>query len=190
MSEDQKTISITGTNNKYQIKKMIKDRKVEKETKKRVVSEKWSFSDECFLHTYQIKVLDNIFENNYQHNDETSRIAIQEINKKIYGYKQQDTLKKHYDSEKFLTFESVIKKLIESELKCRYCKCEMSILYDVSREMKQWSVDRIDNDKGHNLENYYLACLECNLKRRRRNDEKFLFTKQLKLVKKDDSLIN
>jgi len=186
MSEDQKTISITGTNNKYQIKKMIKDRKVEKETKKRVVSEKWSFSDECFLHTYQIKVLDNIFENNYQHNDETSRIAIQEINKKIYGYKQQDTLKKHYDSEKFLTFESVIKKLIESELKCRYCKCEMSILYDVSREMKQWSVDRIDNDKGHNIDNFHLACLDCNLKRRRRTDEKFLFTKQLNIVKQEN----
>jgi hypothetical protein len=46
MSEDQKTISITGTNNKYQIKKMIKDHKVEKEIKKRVVSENWTFSDE------------------------------------------------------------------------------------------------------------------------------------------------
>ena len=186
MSEDQKTISITGTNNKYQIKKMIKDHKLEKEVKKRVVSEKWSFSDECFLYSYQIQVLNNIFENNYQNNDEISRIAIQEINKKIYVYKQQDTLKKHYDSEKFLTFESVIKKLIESELKCRYCKCEMSILYDVSREMKQWSVDRIDNDKGHNIDNFHLACLDCNLKRRRRTDEKFLFTKQLNIVKQDN----
>jgi hypothetical protein len=82
MSEDQKTISITGTNNKYQIKKMIKDHKLEKEVKKRVVSEKWSFSDECFLYSYQIQVLNNIFENNYQNNDEISRIAIQEINKK------------------------------------------------------------------------------------------------------------
>jgi len=185
-SEDRKTISITGINNKYQIKKMIKDRKVEKEVKKRVVSEKWSFSDEYFLYPYQMQLLNNIFENNLQNNDEITKIAIQEINKKIYGYKQQDNIKKHYNAEIFLTFESVIKKLIESELKCRYCKCEMSVLYDVSREMKQWSVDRIDNDKGHNIDNFHLACLDCNLKRRRRTDEKFLFTKQLNIVKQDN----
>ena len=35
----------------------------------------------------------------------------------------------------------------------------------------------------YNIDNYYLACLECNLKRRRRSDDKFLFTKQMKLVK-------
>ena len=57
MTEQQKKINITGTNNRYQIKKMIKDHKVEKEIKKRVVSEKWTFSDECFLYPYQIKIL-------------------------------------------------------------------------------------------------------------------------------------
>jgi len=187
MSEDQKTINITGTNNKYQIQKMIKDDKVEKEIKKRVVSEKWDFSVEYFLYPYQMQVLNNIFENNSQNNNEITKIAIQEINKKIYGYKQQDILKKHYDAEKFLTFDSVIKKLIESELKCRYCKCEMLVLYNVLREMKQWSVDRVDNDKGHNNDNFHLACLDCNLKRRRRTDDKFLFTKQLNIVKQENS---
>jgi hypothetical protein len=62
----------------------------------------------------------------------------------------------------------------------------MNVLYDISREMRQWSVDRIDNDKGHNINNYHLACLECNLKRRRRTDEKFLFTKQLNIIKHDN----
>lgn len=186
MSEEQKKINITGTNNRYQIKKMIKDHKVEKEVKKRVASENWCFSNDCFSYTYQINLLNSILKNNLQYNDEISKIVIQEINKKIYGYKQQDIIKKHYDVDKFLTFESTINKLVETELKCRYCKCEMSILYDVSREMKQWSVDRIDNDKGHNIDNFHLACLECNLKRRRRTDEKFLFTKQLNIVKKDN----
>ena len=74
-------------------------------------------------------------------------------------------------------------KLIECDLKCRYCRESMTILYDVSREMKQWSVDRIDNDMGHNEDNYHLACLDCNLKRRRQTDKKFLFTKQLSIVK-------
>ena len=112
-----------------------------------------------------------------------SKIAIQQINKKISSYKQQDILKKMLDNDKFLTFESVIFKMIECELKCRYCKNEMSVLYEISREMCQWSVDRIDNDLGHNIDNYHLACLDCNLKRRRRTDEKFLFTKQLNIVK-------
>ncbi len=76
--------------------------------------------------------------------------------------------------------------MIECELKCRYCKKEMSVLYDISREMTQWSVDRIDNDQGHNINNFHLACLDCNLKRRRRTDEKFLFTKQLNIIKQDN----
>jgi hypothetical protein len=52
--------------------------------------------------------------------------------------------------------------------------------------MYQWSVDRIDNDFGHNIDNFHLACLECNLKRRRRTDEKFLFTKQLNIIKSEN----
>jgi hypothetical protein len=75
---------------------------------------------------------------------------------------------------------------MECELKCRYCTKEMNVLYDISREMTQWSVDRIDNDLGHNISNFHLACLDCNLKRRRRTDEKFLFTKQLNIIKQDN----
>jgi hypothetical protein len=186
MSEENKSISIRGTNNRYQMKKLISQHKIEKEVKKRVVSEKWCFSDECFSYSYQLQVINNIFKNGFQSSDEISKTVIQEINKKISGYKQQDSLKKHYDNDKFITFESITNKMIECELKCRYCNCEMSILYDVSREMKQWSVDRIDNDKGHNIDNFHLACLDCNLKRRRRTDEKFLFTKQLNIIKQDN----
>jgi hypothetical protein len=106
---------------------------------------------------------------------------------KICGYKQQDKLKKLYDENKFLTYETVIQKLLECQLKCYYCKAELKVLYDISRQMTQWSVDRIDNDKGHNNDNFHIACLECNLKRRRRTDDKFLFTKQMKLVKVDNN---
>ena len=127
----------------------------------------------------------DISNNNLTYIDEVSKIAIQEINKKIYSYKQQDKLKKLFNEIKFLTFDSIINKMIECELKCRYCKIGMNVLYDISREVNQWSVDRIDNDLGHNIDNFHLACLDCNLKRRRRTDEKFLFTKQLNIVKKD-----
>ena len=184
MDDFSKIINITGTNNKYQMKK-INERNIEKEVKKRVQSEKWSFSDENYEYSNQIKMIIDISNNNLTYIDEVSKIAIQEINKKIYSYKQQDKLKKLFNEIKFLTFDSIINKMIECELKCRYCKIGMNVLYDISREVKQWSVDRIDNDLGHNIDNFHLACLDCNLKRRRRTDEKFLFTKQLNIVKKD-----
>jgi hypothetical protein len=155
--------------------------------KKRVETENWNFSNEYYLYDNQIKTIKDIKSNNYDDSDNIFKITLQQINKKIYGYKQQDILKKKFNEDNFITIQSIINKMIECELKCYYCKCEMNVLYDISREMKQWTVDRIDNDFGHNLDNYYLACLECNLKRRRRSDEKFLFTKQLKIVKRDET---
>jgi hypothetical protein len=184
MDEISKKINITGTNNKYMIKKIENGYK--KEIKKRLVSEKWKFSEEYYEYESQIKLIRDIIENNYSQKDEMTKLAINEINKKISNYKNQDNLKKHLDNEKFLTLKSVLNKMEECELKCRYCKCKMSVLYDISREMTQWSVDRIDNDKGHNIDNFHLACLNCNLKRRRRTDEKFLFTKELNIVKHDN----
>lgn len=194
---EQKTINITGIHNKYQMNKLIKERKTE--PKKREVSKKWSFPEEYYNYEKQMKLinvisiknLENKLGNNLEENlenkleDEITQTVIQEINKKIYGYKHQDILKKKLDANAFIDFNCVIQKMIECELKCRYCKCVMSVLYDITREMKQWSVDRIDNDKGHNKDNFHLACLDCNLKRRRRTDEKFLFTKQLNIVKNE-----
>jgi hypothetical protein len=179
--DEKKIINVTGTNNKYQLKKLINNTKEEK--KKRVITDTWSFELPTIVN--QLQIITDISNNNMTHLDTISKTICQEINKKISSYKQQDLLKKRLNLEKFLTFESVIKKLIECELKCRYCKTDMFVLYDITREQKQWSIDRVDNNQGHNIDNYHLACLDCNLKRRRRTDEKFLFTKQLKLVKQD-----
>ena len=192
--EEVKQITLNVPNKRI-TRALIQENK-DKKDKKRVAAENWSFPIENYLYEKQMKMIKDIHANNYNHIDEVSKIAIQQINRKIYGYKQQDIIKKLLNEEHFINIQSIINKMLECELKCYYCSDSMNILYDISREMKQWSVDRIDNDKGHNLDNYYLACLECNLKRRRRSDEKFLFTKQLKIVKKedldkkDDSLIN
>ena len=184
MEDNSKTISISGIHNKRQIKNLNSEPGAIKIAKKRVQSEKWSFSNENFEYLNQLQMVKNIFNNEFRHNDDdVSKIALQEINKKISGYKQQDRIKKRYDEPQFLTLESVIIKMVECELKCRYCRGEMDVIYDISRESRQWSVDRINNDLGHNLTNFHLACLECNLKRRRRTDEKFLFTKQLNIIK-------
>ena len=183
MDDTLKKISISGTNNKYHMKKIMNG--YETLLKKRVDSKNWTFSEEDFTHSNQMNMIIDISNNisNINITNSISKIAIQQINKKISSYKQQDILKKHLNNDTFVTFESVILKMIECELKCRYCKKEMSVLYEISREMCQWSIDRIDNNLGHNIDNYHLACLECNLKRRRQTDEKFLFTKQLNIVK-------
>ena len=180
MEEGSKKISITGTNNKYQMKKMVMN--YEKQIKKRVHTENWNITNEHYEYANQIKMINDI-SNNIE--NDVTKIAIQEINKKIAGYKQQDKIKKIFDESNFLTFDSIINKIIECELKCRYCLKEMNVLYDISREMTQWSVDRINNNLGHNIDNFHLACLDCNLKRRRRTDDQFLFTKQLNIIKQD-----
>jgi hypothetical protein len=151
--------------------------------RKRVIAESWTFTIDDYAYKNQIETVKNIKSNEYSYIDEKTKIILQQINKKIYGYKQQDIIKKLLDNDKFITLKSVIDKMIACELKCYYCQCEMNVLYDISREMKQWTVDRIDNDLGHNVDNFYIACLECNLKRRRRSDDKFFFTKQMKLIK-------
>jgi hypothetical protein len=178
------TYTIDNKNIIVSNKNIFKINKVKK-IKKRVQSQKWSFSDENFEYLKQKEIIIKISQNNFKYFDDVSKIVIQEINRKIYGYKQQDKIKKYLDEDKFLLFETIIHKMIDCDLKCRYCEDSMFVLYDISRELKQWSVDRIDNYLGHNEDNFHLACLDCNLKRRRRTDEKFLFTKQLNIVKQN-----
>ena len=60
----------------------------------------------------------------------------------------------------------------------------MLIFYNKVRDMEQWTLDRIDNDLNHSCENVVICCLRCNLQRRCQNKDKFLFTKQLRIVKK------
>ena len=68
-------------------------------------------------------------------------------------------------------------------MKCKYCRESVFLLYKEVRDPKQWTLDRIDNNFGHNNDNVIICCLDCNLKRRNTNMNKFLFTKQLKISK-------
>ena len=180
---NEKKITIIGQNNRYQMKKVMKE---EKKTKIRIETEKWSKLDKINLTIgKQIEVIKKIKENNYSSYNDESRIMCQQLDRKISGYKQQDVDKKVLDLEKLLNLKNVIDKLIDCELNCYYCTSKMYLLYEIVRESKQWTVDRINNDLGHNNDNFVVACLECNLKRRCRTKEKFLFTQQLCIVKKE-----
>jgi hypothetical protein len=180
-SNEKKQINITGQSNRYQIKKLTQEKKKDK---KRVEIEKLNLTEEYFIFEKQIEIMNNILNNDEDKNG--SKILIKQIEKKINSYKQQDVDKKVLNNEKFINLKFIIDKLIETEIKCYYCKCEMYILYENVRDLKQWTVDRINNDLGHNVDNVVLACLDCNLKRRCRSADKFLFTKQLNIIKQDN----
>ena len=106
MDEQPKIINITGVNNRYMMKKLIKNHKEENENKKRIVTQKWSFSKEYYEYNQQMNLINEIYNNNDNDNDkEAIKTTIQEIKRKISSYKQQDILKKHWDEENFLTLD-------------------------------------------------------------------------------------
>jgi hypothetical protein len=164
--------------------------KVHKTPKKRITSQQWSFSLAQCSHTIQKQLL-------YHLRDSASSLSLfeenvtktmaQEIRKKIQGYKQQDKYKRIFNAEQFITYAYILDKMIECQLLCRYCNQPIYVLYDISRENIQWTVDRIENHLGHNQNNICLSCLECNLKKRRRSDEKFYFSQRMVLIKCPDT---
>jgi hypothetical protein len=185
--QGEKRVLISGTNNRYQIKKLTK---TDVEVKKRKASKKWCLTEEYFGDEKQellIKELFNLFKNDNVDFSEATLVIRNELNKKISSYKQQDIIRKLLDEDKFIDLDTVITMLYECNLECYYCKEKMVILYELVREMKQWSVDRINNDIGHNKDNIVMACLDCNLKRRRKGKDAFLFTKQLNIIKSEEN---
>ena len=186
ISSEKKQINITGQSNRYQIKKLTQEKKTDK---KRVEIEKLNLTEEYFTFEKQLELINNINSLNSLNKEEdknASKIMSKQIEKKISSYKQQDIDKKLLNNEKIINLKCIIDKLIETEIKCYYCKSEMYVLYENVREPKQWSVDRINNDLGHNIDNFVLACLDCNLKRRCKSADKFLFTKQLNIIRQDN----
>ena len=105
-----------------------------------------------------------------------------EVERKLSGYKNQDVKKKKL-SDKLISYEECLEKLVISKLKCYYCKTDCLITYENVREQSQWTLDRIDNSIGHEKDNVVICCLKCNLKRRTTDDEKFKFTKQMRIIK-------
>jgi hypothetical protein len=108
-----------------------------------------------------------------------------QINYKINSYKGQDVKKGLLLETDFVNYEYVLNLLIEKQLKCFYCLEDVLLLYNYVRENKQWTLERIDNKIGHNRGNVEIACLQCNLRRRTMYHERYVFTKQLCVIKMD-----
>ena len=55
----------------------------------------------------------------------------------------------------------------------------MYVLHEIAFDSKQWTLDRVDNALGHNVDNVVVSCLECNLKRRLTHKKRFDLGKQI-----------
>jgi hypothetical protein len=179
---DTKKIIFTGTTTKYEMNKIDNNKK--KEKKKKVETNTWNLNEKELSFEIQLELLKNMYNKSTILTDKTiNNFIINHIKTKISSYKQQDILKNIFLEPEFVTFEYVVDLLNACDLKCHYCSCETYLLYEFVREMKQWSLDRINNDIGHNKNNLVMACLECNLKRRRTNKDAFFMTKNLTITR-------
>lgn len=155
----------------------------EKPIKTRVIvqTDKWLMVDT----ETQFNYIKNIA-NNIAQDDGITALIRNQIQQKLYGYRGQDIDKKIFDGEQFINLSQVISLIVKAENKCYYCKKSVHLLYDIVREPKQWTLDRINNKLGHNHNNVLLACLNCNLRRRTMHTERYVFTKQLNIVKQPE----
>ena len=78
----------------------------------------------------------------------------------------------------------VIIKLVEESKTCYYCGQELIFQGGNGVLPSNATLDRIDNDYGHNKNNIVISCLDCNIKRKTMNCERFKMGKQLKIIKK------
>ena len=149
---------------------------------KRASCEKWDLPEHCFTHAYQFCEISKLYLNVEDASVEHRSLIVKELSTKISGYKRQDVEKKIFQKDLFVSLENVIDKLLCSKLKCFYCKQSCELLYKNMYSKQQWTLDRIDNDAGHNADNVVVSCLECNLKRGTMDSERFKYGKQIGLT--------
>lgn len=155
----------------------------QKEKKNRVETKTWGLNDDDLSHKTQLHFINDINILNNPFKDKYISKLTSHIKNKLLSYKQQDISKKKLNENEFVSLKDTIQMLQECKLTCCYCSEQVYILYERVRENKQWSLDRIDNNIGHNSGNLVIACLECNLKRRRTNKDAFMFTKNMVIIK-------
>lgn len=115
---------------------------------------------------------------------------LEEMELKRNSYKHQDIKKTnaskgdYYNIEKMISLNEIISLLYDTNMKCYYCLKPITIYYENIREKNQWTLDRIDNNKGHWSGNCVIACLSCNISRGRMDDQRFWMTKRKVIVKK------
>jgi 5-methylcytosine-specific restriction endonuclease McrA len=104
--------------------------------------------------------------------------VIREIDTKRKAYIYQDKHHKIYDPRYTITTDRIVELLADADLLCHYCREICQVAYKEAMCRRQWTLDRTDNNYGHNDANVVIACLDCNLKRGTMDSERFRMGKQ------------
>jgi hypothetical protein len=104
--------------------------------------------------------------------------VLREIDTKRKAYIYQDKHHEIYDPRFSITTDRIVELLVAAELLCFYCREICQVSYKEAMCRRQWTLDRIDNNYGHNDANVVIACLDCNLKRGTMDAERFRQGKQ------------
>jgi hypothetical protein len=170
-----KSIEITGKRN------IDKIHQIKEPERKNTM--KWKLDDTYYTYEQQIRIINMLYlEENT--NSEPGVLTKREISNKITGYKNQDKQNNILDLNYIISLVDVIEKLMACKLKCFYCRENCELLYKNTFSKKQWTLDRIDNNYGHNHDNVVICCLECNVKRGDMDSERFKRGKEIKIVRK------
>ena len=184
-----KTIDIQGKRNQDKMKQKIDpDACIEKKTTKssKNIKDKYYTDQSLGISLLKDYNPDIILAKNISSNDEekyTLQHIVREIENKRKAYIYQDKLHSIYDARYTISLEQIISLLLDSELYCHYCRENCLITYKEVMCRKQWTLDRINNDYGHNHTNVVIACLDCNLKRGNMDSERFRLGKQFTFQK-------
>lgn len=90
------------------------------------------------------------------------------IKKKVASYRRQD-IKMERVIDENVTVEDVERKLRACDMRCFYCGIKMETSGRI-----QWTLDRRENHIAHTDANTVVACLQCNLKKRRQDTQRFI----------------
>jgi hypothetical protein len=137
---------------------------------------KKSYVDEHIDFEIHKKWIDQLY-SNQEFNEK--KLILQELKQKFNSYKYQDKHKHKFDQDQHITFDEIIFKLKECQLKCYYCNTDLFLFHSKKRINNQWSLERLNNNLGHYNSNTCIACLKCNLQRRTDNHEYFKQGKSL-----------
>lgn len=177
MNELKHIVCIEGKRNVDKLSdKLIKAKKPQ-----RARTMKWAIDDAFFNYDKQMEVLRRLIADDTTL--EERNFFKKEIKAKLDGYVRQDAENGIHDLSAFISLDATIELLLISRLRCTYCRECCELIYKDVMAPRQWTLDRVDNDQGHNSGNVSLACLACNLQRRTMDADRFKFGKQLRIVK-------
>jgi RNase P subunit RPR2 len=143
---------------------------------------KWTIDDAFFAYDKQLEVLRRLIADDTTL--EERNFFKKEIRAKLDGYARQDKENGMIDDlSAIISLDATIEILLINKMRCTYCRECCELIYKDVMAPRQWTLDRVDNDRGHTGGNVVLACLACNLQRRTMDAERFKFGKQLRIVK-------